>query len=95
MQKIYRSREGFIRRNIANCEVIIPIGGNVADFNGFIELNSTACFIWDRLTSGISKQELIDEMCRSFDEIGKAEAESDIDEFFAVLIEHKMIEEVK
>lgn len=95
MEKLYRSKEGFIRRNIANCEVIIPVGGNVADFNGFIELNSSAAFIWDKLSDGISKEKLLDEMCCFFEEISKDEAKSDIDDFFAVLIEHKMIEEVK
>ena len=95
MQKTYRSREGFIRRSIADCEVIIPIGGNVADFNGFIELNSSAAFIWDKLTDGISKEELLKEMCEFFEEISKEEAEADINEFFEILIENKMIEEVK
>lgn len=95
MEKLYRAKEGFIRRNIANCEVIIPIGSNVADFNGFIELNSTAAFIWDKLSDGISKEKLLDEILTSFEEISKDEAETDINEFFAVLIENKMIEEVK
>ena len=95
MQKVYRTKDGFIRRNIANCEVIIPIGGNVASFNGFIELNSTAAFIWDKLSSGISKEKLCVEMCSFFEEISKDEAEADINELFEILIENKMIEEVK
>ncbi len=95
MQKIYRSKEGYIRRNIANSEVIIPIGGNVADFNGFIELNSTAAFIWDKLSSGTSKETLLDEMCGFFEDISKKEAMEDINEFFEILIENKMIEEIK
>lgn len=94
MQKTYRAKDGFIRRNIADCEVIIPIGGNVADFNGFIELNSTAAFIWDKLTEGITKGNLCSEICDSFG-IEKDEALADINEFFDILLQNKMIEELK
>lgn len=74
MQSFYRTKKDYIRRNIANCEVIIPIGGNVADFNGFIELNSAAAYIWDRLTEGTTKDVLINEGCSTF-EISQEEAE--------------------
>lgn len=93
--KTYRAKSGFIKRNIAGCDVLIPIGNNVANFNGFIELNSTASFIWDKLADGISKEKLLDEMCLSFEEISKDEAASDINEFFSILVDNKMIEEIK
>ena len=94
MTEAYRTKDGFIRRNIADCEVIIPIGGNVANFNGFIELNSTAAFIWDKLSHGITKELLCSEMCSCFG-IEADEAKADIDDFFGILLENKMIEEVK
>lgn len=94
MSEIYRAKDGFIRRNIADCEVIIPIGSNVANFNGFIELNSTAAFIWDKLVNGITKEKLCEEMCESFGIIDE-EAMADINDFFDILIENKMVEEVK
>lgn len=94
MQKKYRTKNGFIRRNIADSEVIIPIGNNVANFNGFIELNSTAALIWDKLTQGSSKNEICEEMCSLFS-VPREEALSDLNEFFGLLLENKMIEETE
>ena len=45
----YQTKPNYIRRKVAGNDILIPVAENVADFNGFIELNSAAAFIWDFL----------------------------------------------
>lgn len=51
-------KEGFILRKIANNDMVVPIGNNIADFNGVISLNETAAFLWRHLLADITLPEL-------------------------------------
>ena len=46
----YQTVEGFVHRQVAGNDVLISVGANVANFNGYITLNPTASFLWDALT---------------------------------------------
>lgn len=91
--KKFKTKENYIKRKIAETDVLIPIGENVADFNGFIELNPSAAVIWDTLTQGANRKDLICALTESF-QIPQETAAADIDEFIALLFQHGMIEEV-
>ena len=41
----YRVAEGFVHRQVAGNDVLISVGANVANFNGYITLNPTASFL--------------------------------------------------
>ena len=49
MNLTVRAKKNFIHCRVAKRDVLIPIGGNVAYFNGFIELNETALFLWEHM----------------------------------------------
>ena len=54
----YQTKPNYIRRKVGGNDILIPIAENVADFNGFIELNPAAAFIWDTLKTPASAKEI-------------------------------------
>ena len=45
----FKAKEGFVSRSVSEQDVLIAIGNNIANFNGFITLNTTASFLWKSL----------------------------------------------
>ena len=90
----YQTKPNFIHRKVGGNDILIPIAENVADFNGFIELNPTAAFIWDFLKNPVNANEIRAALAAEFC-IDEVTAEADTEEFLLLLIEHKMIIEVR
>lgn len=84
-------KEGFILRRVAGQDVVIPMGNNIADFNGIITLNETAAFLWKNLQQDITKEELLDCLLQEY-EIDREKAAEDLDELLSVLEERKILE---
>ena len=93
IHKKFKAKDNYIKRKIAQTDVLIPIGGNVADFNGFIELNPSAAVLWDTLTIGADLPVLASALVENFG-IPQETAIEDVNEFIALLLEHGMIEEM-
>lgn len=83
-------KDGFIYRQIAGEHMIIPVGSNIADFNGIISLNETAAFLWKELQNGSQPEALVASVQHEY-EVDAGQAKQDIDEFLALLREHKVI----
>ena len=60
-------KENFILRKIAGDDVVVPIGENIADFNGAITLNETAALLWKELEIGSTREELKASLCKEYD----------------------------
>ena len=60
-------KENFILRKIAGDDVVVPIGENIADFNGAITLNETAALLWKELETGSTREELKASLCKEYD----------------------------
>ena len=73
-------KEGFILRNVAGNNVVVPIGEATIDFNGMISLNDTGAFIFEKMLREITREELIQAV---IDEYGIDEklAQKDVDTF--------------
>ena len=84
-------KEGFILRKIAGEDVVIPIGGNIANFNGLIRLNESATFLWKQLQNDVDKESLINSLIKEY-EIDLELATKDVNAFINTLEEHKAIE---
>ena len=67
IQTRYQAAEGFVHRKVAGNDVLIAVGRNVANFNGYITLNPTASFLWDKLTQPQSVRSLADLLSEEFD----------------------------
>lgn len=73
-------KKGFILRNVAGNNVVVPIGDASIDFNGMMSLNETGAFIFGKLIDGISREELIEAVIEQYG-IDKELAQKDVDNF--------------
>ncbi len=85
-------KEGFILRKIANADMVIPIGKNIADFNGVISLNETAAFLWSKLKDEIELNNLVEELRKEY-EISRELAQKDVEQFISELMQANMLEQ--
>ena len=63
----YQAKEGFVHRQVAGNDVLISVGANVANFNGYITLNTTASFLWNALAQLRTAGELESLLTAEFD----------------------------
>ena len=73
-------KDGFIKTEIADKIVAIPVGENTVDFSGVIVLNETAAFLWDLMQTDTDKQALLKAVLNEYD-TDEESALSDIDAF--------------
>lgn len=91
MQEYYQRKQNYLHRNIAGNDVLVSVGSNIANFNGYIELNSTASFLWDYLETPCTAEALIKALCEQF-EVEQSVAKEDVGAFLQLLLEHEMVE---
>lgn len=84
-------KEGFVLRKIGGESVVIPIGNNIADFNGIIRLNESAAFLWGLLKSEITKDNLVKSLIREY-KIDEGLAINDVEKFISKLSENNVVE---
>ncbi|MCH3987602.1 MAG: PqqD family protein [Lachnospiraceae bacterium] len=89
-QKTYQASEDYIQRNIAGSEVLISVGSNIADFNGYIELNSSAAILWKTLQSPCHLNDLIQVLENEY-QVSHKQAVEDVSDFIQELINRKMV----
>ena len=88
--KRYKAKDGFIRRKIMDNDILISIGENIANFNGYIQINESAAFLWNELKVDKSISELVGLLSDKYG-IDLTIAEKDVLEFLEILEEHKMV----
>ena len=74
----------FILRKIAGDHVLIPTGKTALSFNGMITVNEQGAFLWQKLGSEISEEQLVDAMLAEY-EIDRQTAQTDVAEFLDIL----------
>lgn len=77
-------KDGYMMRKVAGNCVVVPMGDEVTNFNGMINLNETGELLFENLQKGCTKEELIDAMMAEYD-ITREICERDIDVFVAKL----------
>ncbi|MFT4143439.1 MAG: PqqD family protein [Mobilitalea sp.] len=85
-------RDGLVLRRIADLDVVIPIGNNIADFNGIISLNETAAFLWKRLTLKEDVPQIVDALIEEYD-VNPEVARKDIEQFIEQLTQANIVME--
>lgn len=73
-------KEGFLLRNVAGNNVVVPVGKATLDFNGMMSLNETGAFIFSKMIEGISREELIAAVVEEYG-IEENLATKDVDNF--------------
>lgn len=85
-------KDGYIIREVAGSNIVVPIGDEQMSFGGIMTLNPVGAFIWKLLEKGATKDELVDAVLKEY-EIDRDTASSDIDKYIAKLREKNVIED--
>ena len=84
-------KEGFMLRDIAGNFVVVPVGKASKDFNGVINLNPTGAFLWKKLITGATTEELINNLMEEY-EVNIDVATLDTNTFIENLKEASLLE---
>ncbi len=86
----YQAAENFVHRQVAGNDVLISVGANVANFNGYITLNATASFLWNALAQLRTAGELETLLTEEFD-VSAEVAHRDVMLFLEMLQRNAMV----
>lgn len=84
-------KDGYVIRNIAGSNIVVPVGKEASVFNGMITLNDSAAFLWKCFLNDITKQEAKDLLMGEY-EVDESRAVIDIDKFTELLLEHDLLD---
>ncbi|MBQ9946949.1 MAG: PqqD family protein [Oscillospiraceae bacterium] len=77
-------KNGFMLRKVGTQNVVVAVGEASRSFNGLIRLNDSGCFLWEKLQSDTTEQQLLTEMLAEYD-TDEATAKADIARFISAL----------
>ena len=89
----YRRNEEVVARHIAGETLLVPIRGDLAGMQRIFALDRVAEYIWQQLDGEMSLEAIRDQVLANYD-VGEEEAETDIQQFIAELLEAGLIVEV-
>lgn len=85
-------KDGFTLRNVAGCEIVVPVGNANEIFNGMITLNDSASFFWTLLQKETTVDKMVKRTTEEY-EVSEQKAKKDIENFISLLKENNLIEE--
>ena len=85
-------KSGFTLRHMLGEHIVMPTGKNISRFDGAIVLNDVSAFIWEKLSEGCSREELVEDILSEF-EVDREEAETDLDALLEKFREYGVMEE--
>lgn len=77
-------KEGYLLREVAGSNIVVPVGEGSLDFSGVITLNEVGAFIWKILQNDVTSEEIIEKMLAEYD-VDKETAENDVNEYISTL----------
>ena len=80
-----------ILKKIAGSFVVIPLRSAAVNFNAVIKLSETGAFLWEKLSHGAEKDELVTALLSEYD-VDEATASADVDKFIDQLKEADLVE---
>ena len=83
-------KEGFILRQVAGNYIVIAVGDESIDFDGMITLNETGAFLWNILSEGADKEEMLEKLLAEYD-VDEETAKKDISDFLKKLNDGKLL----
>lgn len=85
-------KEGYILREVAGSNIVVPIGNAQVSFNGIMTLNDVGTFIWKLLEKGADKQQILQAVLDEYD-VDSERAEHDIAIYLEKLRSKDLIED--
>ncbi len=91
IDSIYKLKENYILRKVADSYMIVPVGDQIANFGGVIPTNKTVASIWDLLKEGTTMDSMVSKLCELY-EVDEQTAQSDLTVLMKVLMKRNMVE---
>ena len=85
-------KEGYVLREVARNNIVVPLGDAEVSFKGIMTLNDVGTFIWKILENGATKEELLNAVLNEYD-VDEETASKDIDRYIIKLRAEKIIED--
>ena len=85
-------KPGFVVKQVGGQEIVIAVGKAAEKFNGYITLNGSGKLLWNALSKGATKDELVSLMLATYD-VEPEVAETDVDRFVTKLISADIVDE--
>lgn len=85
-------KDGFVLRKIGPQTVAVPIGKRTGEIHGVISLSESGALLWEKLTEGTEKEELISLLLENY-EIDRTTASRDLEDFIDGLQKQGVMEE--
>ena len=84
-------KQGFVLKSIADSHIVVPLGSQVVDFSSIIKLTDTGAFLWSKLSSDITSDELVSALTTEYD-VDIATATRDVNAFITKLRDADLLE---
>lgn len=85
-------KDGFVKRNIAGSDIVVPVGKNASEFNGMITLNESGAFFWDCLIEETTAEDVVAKVLEVY-EVTPEKAAEDVNKFISMLRENDLLDE--
>lgn len=84
-------KDGFMLRKVGAQNVVVAVGEASRSFNGIIRLNDSGRYLWEKLQSDITEEQLLSDMLTDYS-IDDATARADIGNFVSALRKADLLE---
>ena len=85
-----RIKEGYLLREVAGNYIVVAVGEAVKEFNGLVNLNESAAFLWKQLEEDKTEEQLVAALLGEY-EVEEQKAKEDVSAFVKKLQEAKLI----
>ena len=86
-----KAKSGFVVKEVVGEYLLIPIGDNISVFKGSVLLNTVSAFVWEKLQSPMSREDLLRAICDEF-EVDETTAAADLDALLETLNGYNLLE---
>ncbi len=84
-------KKDFVARKVGETDIVVATGKAVKEFNGYITLNETGRFLWDKLCKDTDEKSLVSSLLEEYD-VDEATATKDVKAFLEVLEKNNILE---
>ncbi len=87
IKEIAASRSAFATRVVGSERLLVPVKGDMSEFNAMLTLNPSATLLWDHIDQETDVSTLTEVLVDNF-EVNEETARKDVMDFINVLHEH-------
>lgn len=87
-----KAREGFILRNLAGENLLMPKGERIKSYDSVVLMNELSAFVWGKMQNPVTQSELLEAVLNEYD-VDEETAREDLNGLLAKLKEAGVIDD--